>query len=98
MRAVTATDLLRLALLMMSVGTVTLSCALLLAYRGSDRLKHVLPLAVSFMWVSLVVTLRGWELLALEPALWNCLAAYTLGNAGLLVIVMRPWPRNDAKE
>lgn len=95
MKEITTADMLRLALLMMSVGTIALSAALVIFYRKSLRLPHVLPLAISYVWISLVVTLRGWDLIALEPALWNCLGAYTVGNVGLLLLLMRPWPRSQ---
>lgn len=94
MREVTSSDLLRLALLMMSVGTMTLSTTLVVFYRKSARLIHVAPLALSYTWLSFIVTLRGWDMIALELALWHAIGAYSVGNIGLLLLVMRPWPRS----
>lgn len=84
---VTIVDLLRLALIMMSVGTLVLSGALLAIYRRSTRLPHVLPLAVSYAWISVVVTLRGWDVIGLQAALWNCIGAYVVGNVGLILLL-----------
>jgi len=93
-RAVDEVDLVRLALLMLTVGTIVLSVTLLVFYWRSERLMHVLPLALSYVWLALVVTLRGWDLLAFEPALWNCVGAFTLGDIGLTILLLRPFQRN----
>lgn len=92
MREVTTTDLVRLALLMMSVGTIVLGTCLLYFYRRSERLGHVAPLALAHTWLSVVVTLRGWDLIGFEPALWNAVGAYTLSNIGLGILLFRPLP------
>ena len=98
MRLITTEDLVRLALLMMSVGTLVLGATLLYFYRRSSRLGHVLPLAIGHMWIAGVVTLRGWDFIGFEPALWNCVGAYAVSNIGLAILLFRPLPRGPALE
>ena len=79
---------------MQAVGTLTLGACLVIAYRHSQRLFHVVPLAISFMWLSVVIALRGWELIELDPALWNAVGAFVVGNVGLVRLLMSSFPKS----
>lgn len=86
---VTTTDILRLALLMTAVGTAVLAVALVLAYRRSGRLAHIFPLALAFSGLSVVATLRGWLVITLDQALWACIAAFAIGDVGMMILLAR---------
>lgn len=88
----TSVHLVRLALLMLAVGALTLGACLVVAYRHSARLFHVVPLAVAYMWISVIVALRGWDMLEYEAALWHAVGAFTVGNVGLVRLLMMPFP------
>ena len=89
-------DMLALTILAEAVGTIVLSIALLALYWRSNVLRYVLPLALSYCWIASIAVFRAWGFSGLRTpswALWHIVLAFALGDAGLLVLLSRAWPR-----
>ena len=91
---VTFGDIATLVILCEAVGTIVLSVALLMLYRHSQRLLHVLPLAISYLCVLGVCVFR----ILGHPSIptwtqWNIIGAFAVGDVGLLMLLSRTWPR-----
>lgn len=93
-------ELVSLIMLGEAVGTITLAIALILLYIRSRRLLHVLPLAISYLWILVIATIRIVTTHVPESWVqWNVIAAYAVGDVGMLVLLSRSWPRRgDPKD
>jgi hypothetical protein len=88
-------DILALVMLAEAVGTIVLAGALVALYWRSPRLRHILPVAASYCWIAAIATVRAFGGVNASPtwSLLNIVAAFALGNVGLLVLLSDTWPR-----
>lgn len=88
--------LVSLVLLGQVLATVTLSVSILVIYRNSPAMKHVWPLALSYLWLLGVAAARAALLQVVVPWVqWNVVGAFALGDVGLIVLLSRSWPKRQ---
>ena len=99
------TDFLVLTMLAEAVGTLVLSGALIALYWRSPRLRHILPVALSYCWIAVVAAIRAFGHVSGDVAgatpVWSLshvVCAFALGDVGLLIILSDAWPRRGKAE
>lgn len=89
-------DLFALGVLAQCIATVTLSVALLVMYRRSAKLFHVLPLALAYNLIASLAAYRlSMRLVTDWYVAWIVLIAFTFGNIGLVIVMAQKWPRKE---